>query len=156
MRRTSRISRGMSGCSDSTRMEGTESCRLRPAPPQCNRGCSDSTCMEGTESEVIKVIGDEDRCCSDSTRLEGTERCASVTIMPGTENPLEGFQLLSLPIHPLMKVIHSHFCIERIDSNLVELERTASNNIKQETAWKGGFDISEKMRNPPQNPPCEK
>src|SRR6266699_1857029 len=132
MRRTSRISRGMSGCSDSTRMEGTESCRLRPAPPECNLGCSDST------------------------RLEGTERCASVTIMPGTENPLEGFQLLSLPIHPLMKVIHSHFCIERIDSNLVELERTASNNIKQETAWKGGFDISEKMRNPPQNPPCEK
>ncbi len=110
--------------------------------------------MEGTERFCRPGLVVLEQGCSDSTRMEGTESGASVTIMPGTKYPLEGFQLLSpFLIRPLMKVIHSHFCIERIDSNPVELERTASNNIKQETAFPGCFDISEKMRNLPQNPP---
>src|SRR2546426_501540 len=102
-------------------MEGTERPQNGHAPANSPR-CSVSTRMEGTESAARYRRPPWRSGCSVSTRLEGTERCASVTIMPGTENPLEGFQLLSPPIHPLMKVIHSHFCIERIDSNLVELE----------------------------------
>src|SRR5216683_1344349 len=67
------IRRTRVGCSDSTRLEGTE--RLDTCEPGIVHGCcSDSTRLEGTERLMrVALLTGHLTSCSDSTRLEGTE-----------------------------------------------------------------------------------